>query len=197
MLPEYVGLKTRISERLATGLRKDLHEDGVISLVSHVVIHEGSDVGTVTEEGVLERRGFRKVEHSVPMSVEEIEEGGIDLIRAKLAELREAMAQEQHEVLFETITEAVESVGNVVQAGGGPLTAELWLESLEKMELSFDPDGRWRMPTVVVHPKHMDRVRSEMERLESEPELKERLEALVNQKREEWRDRESDRRLVD
>src|SRR5262245_56923805 len=98
-------------------------------------------------------------------------------------------------MIFDGITEA--TADRAVSAGGKPFTAELYLDVLETMEFSFDENGEWQMPTMVLHPSMMARAQEQIQRLDVEPALKERLSAIVTKKKEHWRDREADRQLVD
>jgi asparagine synthetase B (glutamine-hydrolysing) len=52
------------------------------------------------------------------------------------------------------------------------------------------------MPVVHINPAQEEDVKAMIRRLETEPELKKRYDAIMMKKREEWRAREADRKLV-
>lgn len=54
--------------------------------------------------------------------------------------------------VFDYLSKICEATGNVVDAAGRPLTHELILSALEKVEIDFDENDEPIMPTLVVHP---------------------------------------------
>lgn len=184
-------------DSLTGAMRMGLQGEGVLSMVSRFVVHEGSGYLLVREDGTVDQSAFRRFEHGVAVSPTDIELRGIDAIREVMAETQEALAKHQHEALFEELSAATKAAGTEVKAGGKPFSAELWLEGLEKMQFSFDLEGNWRPPTIVIHPDQADRVKTEIERLEADPVLIQRMEAIIEAKRQDWRDREARRRVVD
>jgi hypothetical protein len=94
------------------------------------------------------------------------------------------------------MSEGVQKVGNTIDGGGQRFSAELFLQVIEKIWIEFTADGSPQMPTVHISPNQTDDVKRTIERLESEPELKKRFDAIMIKKREEWRAREADRKLV-
>jgi len=105
-----------------------------------------------------------------------------------------AAAQAQH--FYQTMSEGVEKAGNTIDGGGQPLTAELFLQAMEKIWIDFNADSSPQMPEVHISPNQTDNVKRMIERLESEPHLKRRFDQIMLKKREEWRAREADRKLV-
>jgi hypothetical protein len=95
------------------------------------------------------------------------------------------------------MTRATDEAGTATHAGGRPITAELMIETFEKMEFSFEDDETWNMPTIVLHPAQEARARHELTRLDTDPVLNRRMNALVEKKRAAWRAREANRTLVD
>jgi len=65
------------------------------------------------------------------------------------------------------------------------------------MDFSFDESGNWQRPTFVLNPIQAPRLRKELERMETEPNLIRRFEELLVQKKRDWDDREANRKLVD
>jgi hypothetical protein len=82
-------------------------------------------------------------------------------------------------------------------AGGRPISAELIFETWESMDFSFDEKGNWQRPTLVINPIQAPRLTKELKRMETEPDLIERFEELLAQKKRDWDDREANRKLVD
>lgn len=60
--------------------------------------------------------------------------------------------------VFDYLSKICEATGNVVDAAGRPLTHELILSALEKVEIDFDVNDEPIMPTLVVHPEMAEKL---------------------------------------
>ncbi|HUO13450.1 MAG TPA: hypothetical protein VMX38_00565 [Verrucomicrobiae bacterium] len=73
-----------------------------------------------------------------------------------LAEQVDAMADERLSIVmphfFNMFQKTCDAAGTATDAHGKPLSFELYLTGLEKIELQFDRDGQPILPTLVVHP---------------------------------------------
>lgn len=197
MLPDYLSLKTSLMENLTGTMRAGVDADGVLAMVHHFTAHEGDGFVTEREDGTADEGKYRRFQHAIEISPHDIELRGVSAVKDVLREMQDALARSQHDALFDELKKATESVGTALDAGGKPFTAELWLDAMERMEFSFDPDGKWKPPTIVIAPGQRERVAQELARLDTDASLAARMESVIQQKRQEWRDREARRRLVD
>ncbi|MCK4818719.1 hypothetical protein KA005_23305, partial [bacterium] len=94
------------------------------------------------------------------------------------------------------LNEVTAKTGNVVDAGGQPLSHELLLKTLETIQLDFDDNGKPIMPTLVVSPQQYEKIKVKNIEWENDPECQKQFEQMMNRKRKEWHDRESNRKLV-
>ena len=69
--------------------------------------------------------------------------------------------------------------------------------SFEKIWLDFDEYGRLKPPAIWGGKTAMEKMAAAIVEIESTPALRRRYEALMEKKREEWRDREIARNLVE
>ena len=197
MLPEFRRLKLDLDRDIKHNMQAAARGRGTLSDIHQSVVHEGDRFTLHREDGSVETKFYHALEASVELSPEDIQSEGAKKVAEAVDNLAEQLAEQEHHKFFETITSVIRSVGNEVDAGGRPFTAEIWLDVLEKMELSFDDDGTWRPPTVVLHPTMLSRAQNELGRLETDSVLKQRLDDIVSRQRDEWRVRESNRKLVD
>jgi hypothetical protein len=107
------------------------------------------------------------------------------------------MASHLERTLFETLDRVTKEVGNQFDAKGRPFTAELLLDSLAMVDIEFDFFGVPQLPTLVGPATATAEGRAQLSRLTTDATLRARLQSLLLKKKEEWRDRESRRRLVD
>jgi hypothetical protein len=129
----------------------------------------------------------------VPLSVDipSVVSGDLGSLRAAL----DAAAEEQEKAiahaLFSGISELTDYTGNKVDAGGRPISWDLITDTLEKMEIAFDEDGKMDL-TLVVHP---DTAKKLEELGPPTPEQQARYDAVLETKRQEWQARKRQRRL--
>lgn len=133
-------------------------------------------------------------EFSIP--TKELPATTLDTILAKIDNAAQQIARQVAENIYQTISEAVERVGNTIDAKGQKPSAELILETLAKIQVDFDRDGKPRMPELHIHPTLEEATKLAFEELENNPELKKQFKQTMEEKREEWRAREASRILV-
>ena len=76
---------------------------------------------------------------------------------------------------------------------------DLYFKLLETVQIDFDSHGRPDISgtQLVMHPSQAERVQSVMTQWQTDESFQRRYRETMLRKREEWRDRESNRKLVD
>lgn len=146
-------------------------------------------------DGTVQDSEFQRHIAELEVPREDLINKGFDSIKAVMDSTVEQFARSGHKMMIEGLNEAVGR--RAIQAGAKPFTAELYLDGLETIEFSFDESGYWDPPTLVIHPDLSRTAQEQLERLNTDEPLRQRLSALVERKKEEWRDREARRKLVD
>lgn len=121
----------------------------------------------------------------------------LPMMLQKLDSMAEEMARGVAKQFYSAVSEQIDAgAGVTVDAQGQPISAELILRALAGMFIDFGRDGRPRWPQFHVNPKHADAAARVYTELETDKELRRRMDALIEKKREEWRAREASRSLV-
>ncbi len=198
MLPDFPEQKRLVSGGLVEVLRRRIRGHmtpfGEVRTYRH---HEGHRSRLVTSEGEESESGYHEVSSELLIEGENPQDMPLEELVGKLERIAKEMAGQAKRHAYEAISEAVERAGNVVNAQGRPLTPDTFLEVLEKMDIDFDPSGQPIMPTLVVGTELAAKLRERVPEWERDPANARRFEDLIRRKREEWRDREARRRLVD
>ena len=139
---------------------------------------------------------FRHAESEFKVSVDEIPTLTLDQLTAKMGKAVEDLARQQFEGAIAEVGRAVDRIGNTLNMGGEPLCEEHIFRALERIAIEFDEAGQPRMPTLMTGPLQGERVNEVLGRIESQPHLRRRFDQVLSRKREEWRARESCRKLV-
>lgn len=167
----------------------------VISEIDRHRVFEGHRNLMLRDTGEVDETDIRKVSGEAELKVETILYGTIQEILETFLPAAESMASGQMQMLIETLNETTEKTGNKVEGHGQPLSFDLILETLEKIEIAFDREGNPEMPTMMVHPD----MRARIEALGNDPkknEFEKQQQQLIDRKRLEWRAREANRTLV-
>ena len=124
--------------------------------------------------------------------VEEILYGNIENIFKHYEQAAVGVSYEQEKSLLESIERTVQDTGNVVDAKGQPLSPEIILQIMEKVEINFTEDGKSMTSSFAWSPNLREKLQPLLDDLVKTKEYKE----LIERKRNEWRDREANRTLV-
>lgn len=92
---------------------------------------------------------------------------------------------------FDRMGDILREAGQEVDAKGGPLTVDLYLDGIEKVDLDFDEDGKPLLPRLVLPAD----LAAKFQALEWTEEHKARFERLMNDKRKVFDARRRVRRL--
>jgi len=101
-------------------------------------------------------------------------------VLATITRAAEGMAEQQVINVFQAITKACDSSGNVVDAVNRALP-DAFMEMLEKIEFGIDRNGEVEMPTIAVGPGMGERMLASLET--QPPEFQARAEAMIAEKK--------------
>ena len=197
MLPDLPKLKADIAQVFHTVFANRLNAYlGVVGEVPRCFIKEGKNPVTLRPDASRDETKLKAASVETKFRTEEIPELSVQQRIERLDRAAREMANQISSHAFATINEAVDKVGNVVDAKGKPFTDAIF-EVLEKIQLDFEDDGiHHKELTVVISPALSDRVKEAMEQIHQNPELSKRYKEIIDRKRTEWRDREASRKLV-
>lgn len=201
MLPDFPKSRNEIHKRLllrmhlASQAKTPLRDLGMSVTQHEGVIHsyeqemwEGTR--TVTE-------GFHEISVPIHVEIDDIPQ----LVGAKLFERIDAIAddvaRQQSQITFQMLDRVTREAGTSVDAAGGPPTKELWLEMLQRGQLDFDPTTKRPEITFISGVGMAETMRRLWSEWEEDIDFMKRYHGILAEKYEEWRDRESRRKLVD
>ncbi len=199
MLPDFPTLKGRLLRLAEFEFRQQVRADPLIGAIKATPYFEGGRFTSGDVDGHVEESTPEIT--AIPCEVERsaIIERGVDALIESQRKSVELQIQTMHEMILRKTSEATARVGNQIDAAGQPFSAELFFKMLERVQIDFDSSGQPDLSAVrfVVHPDQAERVRQLMTQSQSDPLFQRRYREIMLKKREEWRDRESNRKLVD
>ena len=199
MLPDFIRVKTRVNRDLLRWVRQQIPTVApLMQGVAKYHQHEGKHGRIVRNDGSEDPIDFKHVSCESVLNREEMKRFDWEALLQKLTAVAEQVGRAQTQQMLAVAGEAAESVGNVVPAGG-ELTPDKFLEVFRRVEMDFDPQTLRPKPglTIALHPDIAASVLPKVKKWEKDPKYKAEYERIISVKREEWRDREANRKLVD
>jgi hypothetical protein len=194
MLPDFPETKRLFDRFFHARMRRKIRELSPFGMINTRHYHEGRGM-KVTRPDSQSKSELEQFTTETQISVEEIE----NLTFLKAIEKYDAMildmVRQQTGFVMRRMSQEIPD-SQSVSAKGRKLDAELVLETLEKIQIEFNPDGTPHQIHVVGPLFTADAMRSVDQEFANSPELQKRHEELMNRKREEWRAREANRKLV-
>jgi len=198
MLPDFPTQKEQLL-RLLTDYHERRHQAhlGFLASIPAYRNHEGDQWSLKRADGTSDDIEYQSIEATLTLHRSEIPSMTWEDLQKKIDTVAEEMARQQSAKAFEDIRKAVDEVGNTISAEGGPVTKELFLEMLRRMWVDFDASREPILPAIVMHPNAWEAHGATMQSWGEDPDFTAQHRAIITQKREEWRVRESHRKLVD
>jgi len=193
MLPDYPELKTRFGDFLQSRMYELL---GAFPPVPKTLRKEGHRGCLVRHDGSIQELNRAPVCSRISVSRDEFGAMSVEDVLKKVDEAAEDMARQRDEAFFKLMDEVCEQAGNVLSAQGTPVSAEHLLRALKKVDIDFDDQGKPFLPTAIAGEKVASQIREAGRQLETDPVWRRRYSRLMDLKKDEWRAREADRRLV-
>jgi hypothetical protein len=198
MLPDFIAAKKYIRIYLAKLLKKEIEGgDALLSMMRRRTQHEGDQYAIRGVDGQTEESGFEEMASEFAITSDELIEKGVLACAEKLQEAAKEIAKSSSIMMFNRIKGATERTGNVIDGGGKPLTPELLLELMQKVEMDFDDEGNPLNMAFVVSPETWETYKDRFREWDQDPEVVRKRDLIMARKRREWLDRESNRKLVD
>lgn len=201
MLPDFPVPKSKAKQLIQEffGKRLKLHL-GFFAEIPKVPIHEGARWKFIRPDGTADESNMEPVKSRLEVSADEPKEPSAATILRYFDELAKNMAVQMSRRVFERVDQVTQESGQQYTLGGSDMSLEDFDRILEGMQLDFDDDGKPILPSLVTSPAFFEKLQGRAESLNAEaatPERQERREELIRKKKEEFRDRENRRRLVD
>ncbi|WJI09502.1 hypothetical protein FGU46_05045 [Methanobacterium sp. CWC-01] len=201
MLPDFPSIKNKLENSIFLTVSDKVHDGTFLSQIRKKTRFEGKSHSFIDSAGDYVEHEYEKVDSRFSIKDEEVLDKGIVFFVEKCLKAVQEISDKITKQFFKEIDIAVTKTGNKLD-GKGKLITELYLDGLEKIQVEFDENGNPYLPTFFMHPKTIiDQDKRLSEYLKRNPshldEFNERLDEIIVEKRKEWDDRESNRKLVD
>jgi hypothetical protein len=191
MLPDFPSLRKTLDDLAILRIHASTREHWpILKSFRSRTQHEGVDhsfhqegFGTIVQVPQTHQAEFK-------VSISEVPELTGDKLFRKLDEIAADMARQASSQFYSRLTEDSEKVGNAFNAEGKLISQELALQMFERVD--WTPESIF-----LAHPTMAEAMGKQWLEWEKDRGFMKRFNAIISRKKEEWRDREGNRRLVD
>lgn len=152
-------------------------------------VHQGP-IRNVRGDNPLDQSMFSVTAEGL-LKWDSVRNGRIDDYVCFLYDMSESQRKSLARSFFRNITEISDATGRTVDAKGQPLSADMILDLLEKVEFGFDEKGNPLYPTLVLPPAAIEKLKQ----LKLTPEQERRWKQMIEMKRAQFNAGKRTRRL--
>lgn len=196
MLPDYPEIKRFLRKEFILSLDR-LQNNPLLETIPVHIIHEGDAFSVTSVNGFSQEGAYRKIAAKWEISREEMMTKGPEAYLSRTEQVAKELNDQKAKQLIEKMEEVTQRTGNVVDAKSKPLSPDLILSALDKIAIDFDELGNPIFPKLVLSPKQFEKIKTEIPKWEADPTINARHKLIIEKKRQEWIDRENNRKLVD
>lgn len=197
MLPDFPNLKEKFLKVLIDRMKNIQFEQmGPLSEIRRNKIFEGRKIIMIRDDGSIDEIKLKRHTAEIKISSNKIESSKPEDIIMKFDKAAIELSSQLSKTTYTRIEEVTEQVGNVIDLKGKPFSIERFFEMLQKIMIEFDENGLPCLPTFVCGDKGDRPIKEVLSQLETNRKYKKRHEEIMETKKEEWRDREINRKLV-
>lgn len=197
MLPDYPKLKKKL-QHLYT-LEMECYQEQispVFKMVTKQNIYEGNESEIIYPDGKRRKTDFKQSRDEFEFDIREIENLTLEEIHEKCMNMTANITDQVTEQFYQTIDTVTKETGNIIKGEGKSFCLEHYFQALEMVPIDFDSQGKAILPIISAGPKNAKKMGEVLKQLEEEP-YKSQFESLLASKKEDFRERESNRKLVD
>jgi hypothetical protein len=144
-----------------------------------------------TESGEVVEQQPVQIRTKLTQAPQDIIDGKLEDLFVSLDQAAEEWAGQLSKHFYSSISRIAEATGNVVDAKGRPFFDSVY-EAFEKLEVHFDDEGHIQQ-SLILNPADVETWKKGLE--EMTPEQRDKFDALIERKRQEFDARRRDRRL--
>lgn len=196
MLPDYKKLKSTLLTQMNSDLyREKMSKEGIFNYFPTMIIFEGTKASIANGDLDTSQNSFDsffKAESGFGIQYSEFESLTIPEVRQRLSDALDELIKQQAEQVFELMSDGGKNKFKVENAEAAK---EHVLRRMREMKLDFDKNGSPILPPIFMHPDAFKKLSEEEADMDHDEFNRIRDEVLI-QKKEEWRVRENNRKLV-
>ena len=197
MLPDYLKVKKQLQKMLQYRLNHEyLLNMGPLAKIPESMVLEGNKTVLIREDGSVDDRDPEVAITDIKVELSEVERMTPTIVLNKIDKAAREMARQLGKLFYEEIARLADEGNQVVAVDANSFSIDTYFEMLERIEMDFDEAGNPGEIMAPVHPRDFPAIKDALEKAAGDPETDRRYHAIMERRREEFRVRESNRKLV-
>jgi hypothetical protein len=193
MLPDFPQLKSELRDGILRAIQVASRVKApLLAQIKTFLQHEGTVHSYDRIDAPSRTDAYEQIGVPIEITYAEVPDLVGERLASKIDAIAEDIARKEMELFHRKFSESAQEVGNAFDARGAPLTPELFFKMIEGVHMEFGPDGQ-----LLGQFRTSPALAKVMQSWRDNPSIMAQYEALVNRKRDAWRDRENRRKLVD
>ena len=198
MLPDFPKTKRYVYQSFIEAVNKERNKNPFLSQIKIRPIYEGNSFEVITEDGYSDKGTSKEIAISkFEISREELIAKGPEAFFSKVKQIGKEAGEQSSREMIKKIEETTDRTNNIVDAKSEKLSPKHILSALDKISIEFDDYGNMIRPLLVLSPELGKRVKKEAPDWEKDPYMTALYKVVIAKKRQEWIDRQNNRKLVD
>ena len=177
-------------------VRNTAKSNGLLKEIKAHIIHEGRKTTIRRGTEAPDITEMKTASGDITTSFDDIENIDWKAVLTMAENIAKQMAEQQTSHMLNTMNEATKKTGQIYNSKGAPLTNEAILQLLSMMQINFENDTALGDISIVVPPAMIPTLQRLDKEFNESPELKKKMNQLLEKKRDEFREREANRNLV-
>lgn len=197
MLPDFPEIKKQLDALLSNYIQHRVRFHlGFMSQIPRKIVPEGCHTRLIRADGSVDDVKMQQACGTEHMDTPPENMPDMRVVLSKLNSIAEQIARHQARYLYKRVAEVTEKTGNVVQAKKSEIGLKTLVDILERIQIEFDATGKPILPSVVCSKEMFEQFMVQGDTAFADSVQQARMDEVIARKREEYRDRESRRRLV-
>lgn len=198
MLPDFPEVKDHARRMFLRAVRQQIPaREPLLGGIRHTRVHEGKVARLTRHDLSTSQIEFHQASAELAVTREQMRRITFDQLLDHVGNMAEQFAGHQARLMFSSIAQAADEVGNTVSAAQLG-SKDAFLEMQRRLQVDFDPQTlEPRHLVIVLHPDQVESFKAQAEEWEKDPAFKEEMATIRQQQLEDWRARENRRQLVD
>lgn len=197
MFPDFPKIKRKWSDLFERSVQEQIPQGTILSQIRRVRHFEGDEMETATTDHEIRQSNYQDIESKFKINKNDVIAEGPKAFWDQLDILVGDFRYQQSQMLHSQVTDTATRTGNVVDAKNEQFSFEHLLAAYEKTEIEFDRLGRPYLLSIVVPDRHKENVIGKLTEWQNDKECMRKFHELIGRKKQDWLDRESNRKLVD
>lgn len=197
MLPDWPKIKSEVINRLTLYARSKAKSASIVSLFREQRHFEGDLSSSLDKNGRLKERSYSLFKSVYKVNKDDLINRGLEVCKESADHAIAELTMKQDKVIIDKLIKTASESGVAIDFQGKPFTFDSYLELLKIHPLEFNDDGKAQIPSLLCSPEDADKLNKIISDALNSPTERAKLDRLLECKRKEWNDRESNRKLVD